>query len=85
MMVVFDLAEISSVLGILYTLCRLKHCGCYAFGRCPWFHIKSSVSAAGTGIWPLWFSTIVYFGSLVGVGLYQDCTSWANVTILVRI
>jgi hypothetical protein len=45
-MAVFDLAETSSVLGILSRLCRLELCHSWAFGMCLWFHMKPSVSAA---------------------------------------
>ncbi len=41
-----DVADIHSVLLILYTLCRLKLYDAYAFGRCTFFLSKPSVSAA---------------------------------------
>ena len=39
------LAEISSVIGILYTLFTFKLSGCCAFGGCAWFQMKPSVDA----------------------------------------
>jgi hypothetical protein len=44
-MAVFDLAETSTVLGILCTQVTFELSDCCAFGRCPWFHTKPSVSA----------------------------------------
>ena len=64
-MAVIHLAEISSVLNRSYTLFTFKLCGRYAFGGCPWFHMKPSVSAAGTVIRPWSLLTVVYICCLL--------------------
>jgi hypothetical protein len=45
-MEVFDVAETSSVLEILCLQVTFELSDCCGFGRCPWFHMKLSVSAA---------------------------------------
>jgi hypothetical protein len=74
-MAVIDLAKISSVLGILYTFCRLKLYDQYSFGRCPWFPMKPPVSSTSeVGILAMVVVDGCVFVSLVAAGLFQGCT-----------
>jgi hypothetical protein len=57
-MAVFDLAETSSVLGIFRRQVTFELADCCAFGGCPWFHMKPSVSTPAMAIWPSWFSRL---------------------------